>query len=80
MHKMLTIATSVPVAWCVNLSVTLLRPAKTAERIDVLVEVETVGDPRNIVLNGGPDLPTGRGFDAAFAKTLWLQASMTVHL
>jgi len=43
----------------VSMSVTRLRPAKTAERIGVLCGVETtkVG-PRNIVLDGGP--PTAR--------------------
>jgi len=42
---------------------------KTAERIEILHWVETLGDPRNIVLDGGPDFY--RGFDAAFAKLLW---------
>jgi len=38
-----------------------LRPAKTAERITVLLVMETLGGPRNIVLGGGPDPPTVRG-------------------
>jgi len=42
--------------------------AKTVERIDVLFGVETIGGPRNIVL----DHPRrGDGFDAAFAKLFW---------
>jgi len=48
--------------------------AKTAERIDVLFELETPVDTKNTVhvLDGGP-IPTsrGRGFDAGFAKLLW---------
>jgi len=31
--------------------------------------VETLGNPRNIVLDGGPDF--SRVFDAAFARLLW---------
>jgi len=43
MHDMRTIATDDPVAWCVCQSVcnALLRPAKTAKRIEVLFVIET---------------------------------------
>jgi len=36
-------------------SVTQLRPAKTAEQIEILFWVDTPGNPRYIVLDGGPD-------------------------
>jgi len=39
-----------------------------AEQIEVLLAVETVGNPRNTVLGGSPDLP--HGFDAAFTNLL----------
>jgi len=48
--------------------------ANTAERIEVLLGVETFGDPRHIVLDGSPDF--SHGFDAAFAKLLWPLVSM----
>jgi len=50
---------------------------QTAEWIDVLFWAETPGDPRNIVIDGGPHPTTarGRGFNAAFAKLLWLFVS-----
>jgi len=44
--------------------------AKAAEWIDILFRVETFGDSRNIVLDGGPHPPWQGGFDAAFAKIL----------
>jgi len=47
-------------------------PRKTAERIEVLLTVDTLGDLRHIVLDGGPDLSTVLAFDAAIAKLLWL--------
>jgi len=40
----------------------------------VLYWVETDGDLRH-VSDEGPDLPTVRGFDAAFDKLLWLLVS-----
>jgi len=42
----------------VSLSVRQLHCANTAERIEVLLRVDTLGDPRNIVLDGSPDFPT----------------------
>jgi len=47
--------------------------AETAERIEVQFGVKTLGGPRNIVLNGGPDPPaaTESALGAAFAKLLW---------
>jgi len=52
----------------------MLHPAETAERIEVLFGLETLGDERNIVLDMGLD-PSRRGegmeFDAALAKLLW---------
>jgi len=50
-------------------SVTRLRCAKTAERIQVLLRMETLGDPRNIILDGSPDF--SHGFNAAIANLLW---------
>jgi len=49
---------------------TWLRCAKMAERIDVLLGVETLVDLRNIVLDESPDFNFSFGFDAAFAKLL----------
>jgi len=45
---------SVVCLFYVCLSVTRLRPAQTAERIDVLFRVDTPGGPRNTVLDGVP--------------------------
>lgn len=53
MHEMPTIVISDPVAW--YKSVTCLFSAKVAEHIEILFEVETLADPRNIILDGGPD-------------------------
>jgi len=49
------------VSQSVCLSVSHLRCAKTAKRIQVLSELETLEDRRNFVLNGGPDPPMARG-------------------
>jgi len=51
MHEMRTIATSVPVAWCVCHA---LRRAKTAGRIEVLypVPVETLWPPKRCIRCG----------------------------
>jgi len=55
MHEMRrTIAIDDPVRLLVSLSVTRSDCAKTAERIDVLFEVETPYDPRNTVADWGP--------------------------
>jgi len=43
--------------------------ANIAERIEVLLGVETLQDLRNIVLDEDPNFT--HGFDAAFAKLLW---------
>jgi len=53
-------------------SVTRLHRANTAERIEVLFEVETLGaygNLRNIVLDGA--LYFSHKFDAVFAKLIW---------
>jgi len=51
---------------------TRLRCAKTAEQYKILFRVNTLGNQRNIVLDGGHDPPPREGgFDAAFAKLLW---------
>ena len=42
-------------------SVTLVSPAKTAEPIEMLFGLRTPVGPGNHVLDGGPDLPMGRG-------------------
>jgi len=68
------IATDDPVAWCVSLmSVTRLRCAKTAERIEFLFAENTFVDPRSIVSDRGVDPHgDGKGFDAVFANGLLL--------
>jgi len=48
MHEMQTIATDVPVAWFINVSVTCLRPAETVKRIDILFGLETPGIQRTL--------------------------------
>jgi len=42
---------------------------KTPEWMKVLLRVETLGDPRNTVLDRSPNFP--HAFNAAFAKLLW---------
>jgi len=42
----------------VSLFVTWLRCANTAKQIDVLLRVETIGDPRNTVFDGSDDFST----------------------
>jgi len=52
MHEMQTSVIRDPVAWAsVSLSVTRASCAKTAVRIEVLLGIETLGDPRNPVLD-----------------------------
>jgi len=53
----------------VSLSVSVSRE-QTAEQIEVLLGLETLRDPRNIVLHKNLDF--SHGFDAVFAKLLWL--------
>jgi len=50
----------------VSLFVTRLWYANTAEWIQVLLEVETLGEPRNIVLDESPNLP--HKLSAVFTK------------
>jgi len=47
----------------------LLHCANIAKQIEFLLGLETLGEPRNTVLNGSPDFL--QGFNAAFAKLLW---------
>jgi len=42
-----------------------------AEQIEALFKLETLGNPRNIVLDEGPHPHGTRRFNAAFAKSLW---------
>jgi len=72
MHKMQLIVISDLVQWCVSQSVRCPCSAKMAKHIEGLFGVETLRDPRHIVLDGSPDTPMvrGRGSDAAFAKLL----------
>jgi len=42
-------------------AVTLVSPAKTAAPIEMSFELRTRVEPRNHVLDGGPDHPMGRG-------------------
>jgi len=70
MHKIRTIAIDMfPTSVSLSRGFIELRCANTAERIEVLLGMETLGDLRNIVLDGGPDSP--HIFDAAFDKLLW---------
>jgi len=41
--------------------VTRLSCAKTAERLEILFGVETLGDPRHVVLDADPDPRAARG-------------------
>jgi len=56
------------------LSVIRLCSANTAERIEVLLGVETLGDTRNVILDRSANFLFG--FDAAFTKLLWPFASI----
>jgi len=49
-----------------------LQCAKTAEQIDVVFRVETVGDPKHIALDGGPDFPRQGGSE-------WGERSIVKH-
>jgi len=71
MHKTRTIAIDDPgrLSVCLLCGFTRLRCANTAERIGVLLGVETLGDPRNTVYDESPDFLYV--FEAAFAKLLW---------
>jgi len=46
---------------CLSYGSTRLHCAKTAEQIKILFGVNTLGGPRNIVLDRPPDPPTARG-------------------
>jgi len=61
MSSRLLLPTFLSVSLSVCLSVTRLRCAKTAEQIEVLVDVKIFVVPMNIVLDVGPDPPTARG-------------------
>jgi len=66
MHEMLTIAINDPVA-CLSVCLSVCHAAslcKTAVRIEVLFEVNNLGNPRNITR-----FP--HCFDGALAKLLW---------
>jgi len=60
MRQMQTIVTDVR-GVCLSCGSTRLHCAKTATQIKMLFRVNTYEDPRNIVLDGGPDPPTARG-------------------
>jgi len=63
MHGVRNKATDVLVAWCVRLSVTRLRPAKTTRGIEVLFGVKTpVGSIGTLCLMEMP-IPYGGGED-----------------
>jgi len=68
-----SVCQSVRPSVCLSRGSTRLRCAKTAEQIKILFGVNTLGCPRNTVLDGGSDPPLRRGwgFDATFAKLLW---------
>jgi len=58
----------------VSLSVTWLCCANATERIDVLLGVKILEDPRNIVLDSSPYF--SHRINAAFAKLLWPLVSL----
>jgi len=78
MHEMRTIAIDDPGRLSVSLprGFIQLRCANTAERIEVLLRVETLGDPRNIVLDRSRNFftdsmrPLPNYFDNLFALIL----------
>jgi len=78
MREIRVIATDVP--WCdASLSVTRLRPLKTAERIKVLFGVETHGIPRNIVIRWEEEEDAaGRAFAVVIQITLALVVLLAV--
>jgi len=53
----------------------------TTDHITILFGLETFGEPRNTVLDGGPD-PSGEEgkFNTAFANLLWLLIAITIAL
>jgi len=63
----------IAVSVCLSSGSTRLHCAKKSEQIKMLFGVSTPGGPRNIVLDGGPDLlQRGEGgFDVDVAKLLW---------
>jgi len=66
MHEMQTIVTDVRgvcPSVCLSRGSTRLHCAKTAERIKILLGVNTPAGPRNM-LDGGPDPSTARGGDS----------------
>jgi len=63
---------------CLSHGSARLHCAKTAERSKMLFGVNTLVDPWNIVLHGGPDLPTGEGdlllnFGTSLISPEWLK-------
>jgi len=69
MREVRTTATGDSVAWCFRQCVTRLSHAKTAERIDVLFEAETLGTQETLYWT---TVPTFHRFDAAFDELLQL--------
>jgi len=62
MQTIVTDVSGVYPSVCLSHGSTRLHCAKTAQWIKMLFERNTLGDPWNIVLHGGPDLPQrGRG-------------------
>jgi len=59
---------------CLSVSLSVARAccAKTTERIDVALGVETHVNPRSIVLGVSAPMASGRGFDETFSKSFWL--------
>jgi len=60
LHRMLTVVTDVRgvcLSVCLSRSPTRLRCVKTAEQIKILFVMNTLGGPKNIVLDGDPDPP-----------------------
>jgi len=63
MHETRTIAIDDPgrLSTCMSHGFTRLRCANTAERIEVLLVVETLGDAGNIILHGSSDFTAQSG-------------------
>jgi len=55
----------------VSVCLSRLRCAKTVERVEVLFKVQTVGYPRHIVIDKGPDPPTATGGESGEIFAHW---------
>jgi len=64
----------------IGLSVTRLRPAKTANGIEVLFGLETFASQTNMVLDGGPDRPHPKGRGGVKRQPLYYIITRLIRL